>query len=169
MACNNALMIRYRVKPVAGCNVNAAVVPLIPAGSIANITRVTGISLGEEGEIEVPEWDRKSKISDGKRTLPPLGLQFRIDGNQDVFNFFMNYFRYRHDTYITFNIEITRRDWSILHVYEFKDCEMRSFVQEDQELGQTKLGLVDMAFSPYDILMKDAVGNYILPASVPGP
>lgn len=164
MACNNALMIRYRVKANPGCNVNANVTPLIPAGPITNITRVTGISLGEEGEIEVPEWDRKSRISDGKRNLPVLGLQFRIDGNQNTFNFFATYYRYRHDTYMTFLVDITRRDWQILHTYEFVDCEMRSFVQEDQELSATKLGLVDMAFSPYDVLLKDSVGNYLVPA-----
>lgn len=169
MACNNALMIRYRVRLTPGCNVNPALLPLVPTGAIANITRVTGISLGEEGEIEVPEWDRKSKISDGKRVLPVLGLQFRIDGNLNTFNFFSNWFRYRNDSFFNINVEITRRDWSVLHTYEYLDTEMRSFVQEDQELGATKLGLVDMSFSPYDVLLKDSLGNYIVPAQVVTP
>lgn len=169
MGCSNALMIRYMVqfKPGA-CNGYAGLGALVTDStdtkqSITNVvpglTRVTGLSLGEEGTIEVPEWESKAMISDGKRSLPTLGLQFRVDSDLRTFKLISGLFENRASITLDVNVYITKRDWSPLYIYYYQDCEIRSFTQEDQELGQSKLGIIDAVFAPYNVLLKKANGT----------
>lgn len=178
MACSNALLIRYRIRILPGdCSAdndpNMPPIPNPPANVIPNITRVTGISLGEEGEIEVPEWDRKARISDGKRTLPTLGMQLRVDGElppgSETLHFFARWFNFRHNTRFDILVDITRRDFSVMYTYQYVACEIRSFKQEDQELGATKIGLVDMDFAPYDVQLLDKNGAPVVSTVNPVP
>lgn len=169
MGCSNALMIRYMVQIAPGaCNNFADLTGLIAAntdtkqsktGIVPGVTRVTGLALGEEGSIEVPEWETKSIISDGKRALPTLGLQARVDADLRGFTLFSGIFNERAAATLDFKIFICKRNWDPLYAYYYKDCEIRGFNQEDQELGASKLGLVDMVFAPYNVFLLKADGS----------
>jgi hypothetical protein len=162
-------MIRYMVKFGAGaCNGYAGLAALISSNTstknnvsnvVSGLTRVTGLSLGEEGQIDVPEWDTRAIISDGKRTLPTLGLQFRVDSDLKTLDLIASIFNNRASTTLNISVYITKRDWTPLYIYEYIDCEIRSFTQEDQELGQSKLGLIDCVFAPYNVLLRKADGT----------
>jgi activator of HSP90 ATPase len=167
MACNNAVMIRYQVKISPGqCNLATDFATQIAANTTNNnvqtITKVNGLDLGEEGTIEVPDWEVKATISDGKRTLPQLEMQYRVDADLRAFNLFTWMFQNRAALTADIQIFICKRDWSVLYSYKYLDCQLRKHGQEGQELGQTKLGLIDTMFSPYDVQLLDASGNLIV-------
>lgn len=173
--CNkNGKMIRYAVGITQGCGWDSSnaritstnldsVVPVDTGAAnvkyLQAITRVGGISLGEEGEVEVPEWDTTSIISDGKRKIQTLTTQVRVSeafaasvtaGSSDA-NIMALLYSLRDLITLNVYLFITARDWSVLYYYKFIDSQIKKFSQEDQELGAAKLGLIDIDFAPYDV------------------
>lgn len=187
MSCNtNGKIIRYVMGITQGCGdwadpsvaSLASVVP-VDAGApsaliLKSITRVGGISLGEEGEVEVPEWDRTAIISDGKRKLQTLTTQVRIDGNleknvtssSNSASILSSIFANRNLVSVNIYLFITGRDWKTMYYYKFTDAQCKRFGQEDQELGAAKLGMIDVDFAPYDAELYDCARNQIVGESV---
>lgn len=185
--CNtNGKLIRYVVGITQGCGnwddpsvaSLASVVP-VDAGApsaliLKSITRVAGITLGEEGEVEVPEWDRTAMIADGKRKLQTLAIQARVDepfsnivtSASSAANILASYFANRNLVNLNIYLFITGRDWKTLYYYRFVDSQGKKFAQEDQELGSAKLGLVDIDFAPYDAELYDCARNQMVGPTV---
>ena len=175
MACNNATMIRYvvAIESVNNCAGGPTGVPSIdnaitavtnfagtsPGNKVLDtITKVGGLGLGEEGTTEVPYWDRVVTLPDGKRKLPDVTMQKRINGglivspsNDPEFDFFAYWFQAKDFIRLNMWVYITNRAWQILYRYRFIDLTLRSWKQEDQELGANKLGLLDYMMSPNDV------------------
>lgn len=167
MACNNALLIRYIVKIAKGsCDntpgIDAVISNNTNNGVVQSVTRVSGLDLGEEGTIEVPDWDIKYTVSDGKRVIPPLGIQYRIDADLKTFNLMTFLFQNRATVSIDWEIIITNRSWQKLYSYKAIDSQIRRHGQEDQELGTSKIGLIDTIWAPSDMQLIDANGNKIV-------
>lgn len=168
MACRNALLVRYKVRVEEEAPTPAGCIPADPSVWWKDITKVTGLGLGEEGEVDVPEWDRKVKVSDGKRDIKAMSMQMKIMSDLTAFNFFLSWYQFRADACRGVYIDICDRAWNTIFTFKYTGVEMRGFNMEDQELGQTKLGYVDMMFSPYDVLMLDPLGNVIFqPPAIP--
>lgn len=151
----NAILVRYRAKFTIEGTAPAGFVA--PSGYINDITKVGGLNLGEEGSVTVPEWDRVTEISDGKRKLVPITLSYMLkavapdDPTMKAFEFFMRWFKYRASVTMRADIDITNRNWETLYTFAAKGVEMTSHKMEDQDLGTPKLGVWDVVLRPYDI------------------
>ena len=196
MACSNGKLIRYVVGLTQGCEEytnawndaitaypalgNSYVSPNDNGGNTAvlsNVTKVGGISLGEEGEVEIPDWEKVGLISDGKRKLTSLTLHVIADtilnrtdagGNYDGASVMAALFAKRNTVRANFYVFITDRSWQVLWYYKFHDLSLKKFGQEDQELGAPKLGLFDIDGSPADVTLYDCNHNPIVQSQVPG-
>ena len=167
MACNNALMLRYQVTMVNSTECSSglagtAALTALGTGIISGITKVNGLDLGEEGTIEVPDWETKYTVSDGKRTLPQLELQYRIDGNLEVFKAMAGLYNARAQVSADITVTVTKRDWTPLYKYKYISCQMRKHSQEGMELGSAKLGYVDTLWSPSDVQLLDCASGLLV-------
>lgn len=175
MACTNALMLRYQVTikdgtcPSTG-NGLTAVNAIAAVGFISGITKVNGLDLGEEGTIEVPDWETKYTVSDGKRTLPQLEIQYRIDADLINFKLMSALFNNRAQVSADIEVLITKRDWTPLYIYKYISCQMRKHSQEGMELGSAKLGYIDTLWSPSDVQLLDCAHGILVAqgATIPG-
>lgn len=140
MAKVNALILRYRVE--------------IDNEDIfgSDIISVAGFDLGEEGTIEVPEWDRIALVSDGKRKIVDVALKYRLMDDMKTHDYFKDWWDTRAISNRDISVIWTSRDYDReLFRWVFLDCEFRKFNGEDQELGATKLGVLECTFAPYDV------------------
>jgi len=187
MSCSNSKLIRFVLGVGMGCGNTAdplvgSFIASLPAGggpggyqaAVGGITKIGGISLGEEGEVEIPDWDVVGLVSDGKRKLTTLTLQARaktsLKNNQasldDGLSVLTEFYKARHAVAANFYVFITDRSWNVLWYYLFENCTLKSFKQEDQELGTPKLGFVDIDAAPENVYLYDCSGNEIVaPAS----
>lgn len=188
MACNNALLGRYKVYVDIGCGADKTASPykemvaLISAntdgvttngtttnGWIYHVTKVSGLGLGEEGTMEVPDWLKKTVQADGKRNIPQLGLQFKYMSDRKTFTLMAAMFNQRATIKYDFQIHVTDKAFNSLYYYEYTGCEMLAFNQEDQELGQSKLIYIDTKFTVDDVKLCDTNGTVIVSTSLTKP
>lgn len=140
MGKTNALMLRYKVE--------------IDLKPISDIITITGFSLGEEGTLEVPEWDRDALIADGKRKIQPVGLKYRFMKGLETHKYFKEWWDERHSSNRNIVVIWTSRDRNNeLFRWVFEDCEFNKMTAEDQELGTPKLGTIECGFLPYEVRM----------------
>ena len=155
MACSNALLVRYQVR------IEGTPYQRVP---IKQIMKVGGLTHGDEGSVSLRELKKIVEIPNTVRTLPTLSLQLRMDGGPAGFrttDFFRTWYKNRRYQTYTVLVDITSRSWKTLYTWKYDSCSIASLSMEDQELGQTKLGVMDMTFKPYDV-------NLIDPASFNG-
>lgn len=187
MACSNGKLIRYIVGMTQGCGWDATAPTelvndiaelgsqYIPVGThndiypLDNVTKVNGINLGEEGEVEIPGWDSVGLVSDGKRKLTSFTLQVRVDeaikGTGSITSTagaMARLYKQRAALSVDVYVLITDRAWNVLWFYLMEDSTLKSWKQEDQELGAPKLGLVDLDFSPADVKLYGCDGQLIV-------
>lgn len=192
MACSNAKLIRFALGikqgtctdgwNTTGDTVIEALKTVIPAEAspttpriLANITKVGGISLGEEGEVEIPNWDVVGLISDGKRKLTNLSLSARLTKSlqlgtvdvDDTVGILAHLYAKRHALAVNYYLYITDRDWNVQYYYKYIDATMKKWTQEDQELGAPKLGLIDTDIAPQDVELYDCNHNAIVTSQPP--
>lgn len=142
MAKTNALIVRYKVFITdAATNVK----------EVKSITKVGGFSLGEEGTITVPEWDRDAMIADGKRKLKEVTMQYRLMAGLDDHRYFLSWWKARAGDNRDISVVWYDRAWTELFRWNWEDVEFAAFNGEDQELGSVKLGLIDVKFLPYEV------------------
>jgi hypothetical protein len=126
----------------------------------SNCIKVTGLTMGEEGTIEVPQWGITGMMADGQRKLSPISMDFRIqDGvsaetDTSLTALIFNMFENRGNAKYNINIYITNRAFQTLFVYNYIGCDMRSLKIEDQELGSPKLGTLTAEFLPLNVAVK---------------
>ena len=143
MGKTNALIVRYKVE--------------IDNQDIfgSDIISIAGFNLGEEGSIEVPEWDRNAIISDGKRKIQPITLKYRLMRGLQTHTYFKEWWDERNTSNRDIVVIWTSRDFNNeLFRWVFLDCEFNKFTGEDQELGATKLGVIECGFLPYEVDMR---------------
>jgi hypothetical protein len=169
MACSNGQLSRYIVQVQRGdcipATFPAALETLFPADgskySIPGITKISGVSLGEEGEVELPEWDQVGLISDGKRKLTTINMSLRVDGSlspgvmsgattNDVERL-AAWFANRHLVSAHIYIWITNKGWEVQRGYKAVDASFKAFKEPDRELGASVLDVIDLQFSPKDM------------------
>jgi len=113
-ARRNAILVRYKVfieddDTASGGSGGGGVIP------VDDIIAVSGLTLGEEGTVTVPEWDRDTEISNGKRKLMPLGLKYKLKGNNlPTFKFFSDWWANRNTQIKKIRVEICDRRFSTL-------------------------------------------------------
>ena len=143
-AQTNALIVRFKVDIIDPNGVTT---------EVRDVTEVQGFSLGEEGTIEVPEWDRNALISDGKRKIPEITMKYRLMNELVTHNYFIEWWDTRHGCNRDIVITWANRAWEPLFRWTYSDCEFVKFMGEDQELGQTKLGIIELKFLPYEVTL----------------
>lgn len=129
-----------------------------------NAIKVSGLGLGEEGTVTVPQWGVNGMLADGQRTLAELNIDFRIEDqitsslsntplvtNKNSILYKM--FDYRSTSKYDLDIAITDRSFKALFVLKYEKCDFRSLKFEDQEIGAAKLGTMMTSFLPYDVRM----------------
>ncbi len=169
--CDNALMTRYQVRFEEECAPVGFIETVSPTKIWKEFTKVGGLALGDEGTIEVPEWDRKVKISDGIRVVEPVPLSFRVDKKAPgtAFAMVMEWADKRHDVCRTLYVDRCDRAWNPLWTWKFSGCQMLSLPkEEDQELGATKLAIWSFSLTPYDVTLLDGDGTTVLVRGVVG-
>lgn len=144
----NATMVRYKVTVYDDADGSSGTKKEIP-----NIISASGLSLGEEGTIEVPEWDRVTMIADGKFRVPELDMKYRLDGASDyaTHKYFSEWWGERNGKNKAIAVSWTDRAYQVLFTWFFTSCEFVKFTGEDQELGSPKLGVIELKFLPYNV------------------
>jgi hypothetical protein len=156
MGCRNALLVRYKVF-IDEETGPASTVPL------DDITMAGGLSLGEEGTVTIPEWDRDIDISNGKRKIPAVTLKYKLKGETlPTFKYFADWWNKRNSVCRNVRIEILDRAWQLLYTFVYTGVEMGGHKMEDQDLGTPKLGIWEVTLRPYDVYMTDENGNIII-------
>lgn len=140
MGKTNALILRYVVEIEEGGTYKT-----VPA-----ITSVAGFDLGEEGTIEVPEWDRDAMVADGKRKVGEMNMKFRLMQDMITFAYFKEWWETRSGNNRNIKVTWCKRNWVPIVEWIFEDTEFIKFGGEDQELGQVKLGIIELKFLPYE-------------------
>lgn len=167
MGCRNAVLVRYKVyiedeDTSSGGTGGGSVTPM------DDVTMVGGLSLGEEGTITVPEWDRDVELSNGKRKIAPLTLKYKLKGKTiPTHKFFANWWANRNSICKKVRVEILNRAWELQYTFVYLGVEFAGFKMEDQDLGSPKLGIWECTLRPYDVMMTDENGNVIVPAGGP--
>lgn len=177
---NNAKLIRYVVEIAPLCG-DAAIQTAFGGANtgstfrvFSNAIKVTGITLGEEGTVDVPQWGVTGMLADGQRKLSPLAIDFRVDNginegasgaapgdiatNQTDLVFLM--FEKRAVAQYNINVYITDRSFKALFVYNFLGCGMRKLTMDDQELGAAKLGVIMTEFLPLDVTVRGCQNTF---------
>jgi hypothetical protein len=156
-----AKLTRFVVRIKENCGTSPAVLDASAGYVFQNCIKASGLTLGEEGNVTVPQWGVTGMLADGQRTLAPLGLDFRVDdnlpttayalsGTNNVEKLVEMYSR-RADIKYDIEVAITDRAFKALFIYKFKQCDMRVFKSDDQEIGAGKLGTIMTEFLPLDV------------------
>jgi hypothetical protein len=179
MACTNAKLTRYIVTLERGCGDwagladgdNDIVLAMLPDATevkFGKVTKVGGLTLGEEGEITIPYWDREGMTGDGKRKFENVTMQVRVDEkfvqgvNSGEANAMAHFFNVRERVKFNIHVYLVDRGWQVLYEYVYTDSTLKKWSQEDQELGSPKLGLIDLTFLPDNAKLFDSLGNQIV-------
>lgn len=159
MGCNNALLLRYKVRirdesggVLGGQNFD-------PLGLIVlkEVTRVSALTMGSEGGVSLTEYDKIVTVPDGRRRVPSLELQIRMDGSvrgEFVRDMFFGWWEDRSEITKTIIVDICKRDWSPILSWEFIGSAITQISMDGMDLGDLKLGLIDLAFQPYDVIVR---------------
>lgn len=161
-ACTSiAKLTRFVVRIKDNCYPASGSAVLPAAGQVfTNCIKVTGLSLGEEGTVTVPQWGVNGLLADGQRTLSPLALDFRIEDDivasyvaatAKPTDMLVEMFAKRSDHKYDIEVSICDRGFKAIMIYKFKECDMRFFKSDDQELGAAKLGTIMTEFLPLDV------------------
>jgi hypothetical protein len=146
MAKTNALITKFKIEINGVGNFGS------------DIVSVGGLSLGEEGEIEVPERDRIALVSDGIKKHEPLTIKFRLVEGLVTFDFFLGLWNNRATENSDIAVIETRRDGvTELFRWVFTDCECKKLGSaEDLELGAVRVKEFDTIFAPNQVGMQKA-------------
>jgi hypothetical protein len=160
-ACTSiAKLTRFVVKISEACGPTDFAV--IPSGGkiFTNCVKVTGLNMGDEGTVTVPQWGVNGLMADGQRTLSPLALDFRVEdqipetfavATAKLTDYVVAMFANRSAYKYQIEVAVTDRAFKALFIYRFKDCDMKSFKSDDQEIGGGKLGMIMTEFLPNDV------------------
>lgn len=168
-----AQLTRFVVKISENC-ASSSITALGSSGIIfSTAIKVSGLGLGEEGTVTVPQWGVNGMLADGQRTLSELNIDFRIEDkitsalaatpaatspNSVLYKMFANRASSKYDI----DIAITNRAFKALFVLKYEKCDFRSLKFEDQELGAAKLGTIMTSFLPYDVKMVACDGTNVV-------
>jgi len=138
----NALLINFAVE--------------IEGRRISDIIACTGFTLGEEGQIEVPEDDRIASIADGRRKIPAVTMKYRLlkssTAEGGTHKYFSDWWTAREGDNRTITVVWLERDRKTeIMRWTYVDCEFSAFKGEDQDYASPKVGVMEMTFLPYDI------------------
>ena len=138
---------------------------------LRDIITVNGFTLGEEGTIEVPEWDRITLISNGRRQIQELTMTYRLisDWGKHEYvnktdNYLLSWFGKRGGDNRDIRIDWIARDWkSIISTWTFESCEFLMYQGEDQDFADPKVGIIEVKFAPYDVSVSTKDAGLISP------
>lgn len=138
----NALLINFAVE--------------IDGKRISDITSWAGFTLGEEGQIEVPEDDRIASIADGRRKIPSVSCKYRLLKSSlqegGTHKYFSDWWDAREGDNRTITVVWLERDRKTeIMRWTYVDCEFSGFKGEDQDYASPKVGVMELTFLPYDI------------------
>ena len=146
MACSNGQLFRWQVR-IIDSPFEILAVP--------KVTKVSGVSLGQDGIVEISEYNKTVGLSDGSAKLETLGLVVRYETALDsivAFKFFQNYWKHRSVKTYTIYVDFTTRNWCPVMSYKFEHCSLASFsLPETFEIGNMKTLEYAMTFLPYDV------------------
>jgi len=138
----NALLINFAVE--------------IDGVRIHDIISCSGFTLGEEGQIEVPEDDRIASIADGRRKIPALSMKYRLlkhsTAEGGTHKYFTDWWEGREGDNRTITVIWLERDRKTeIMRWTYVDCEFSGFKGEYQDYGSPKVGVIEVTFLPYDV------------------
>lgn len=154
MACANDKLFRYKVR-IIGSPFEVLPVP--------KVTKVTGVSLGQDGTVEIPEYNKTITLSDGIAKFEPLNIVVRYELSPEsviAYAFFLDFWKHRSTKTYTIHVEFTKRNWCPVVIYKFMHCSMGGHSFPDTfEIGQMKTLEYAMTFYPYDVISNDLSGK----------
>ncbi len=132
--------------------------------NVSSVTAVEGLDLGEDGEVSLLEYDKRVRVSDGIRAIPDLTLQARVDSNASgefLLTFFEDWYNERQKVTRTILVDLCNRSWRVIRTYEYVGCQLRNYSNGSADLGQPKLYVVNLKFTPYNVLLKKGIFNAV--------
>lgn len=141
----NALLVRFAV--------------FLDGVELKDVISFNGLSMGGEGVIDIPEWDRTALISNGKRKVSEIVFKYRLMETSSTHETMTAWWGNRSLQNKTVNCTWYNRAWEFLLTWSFLSCELAELKAEDQELGTPKLGIFECKCYPYDVEMLKTGSN----------
>lgn len=157
MGCvsGNNILQRYRVRiKIETGDLGSAFSPFVNGFFVFNqITKVTGLSLGESGVEEMLEQGKKVRIPDGIIQYPTLGIQARMYDKNALLvpEILRAWWSHRDEVTATIFVDITNRNWCPVYTIGYYGSVIRSLSLPDQEIGQSTVGYVEATFEPTEV------------------
>lgn len=155
MACGpngNDLLQRFRVRIKLEKGSLGAYSPFANGMlAFSQITKLSGLNLGETGVEEFLEQDRVVRVSDGIQSFSPIEIQARLkDSNQAslVPEIFRMWREKKSEVVCSIFVDIVNRKWCPIYTLGFYGCTMLRLSFPDQEIGQLQIGYLDASFQP---------------------
>lgn len=163
--CQNAILTRYRIRFEDECVPAGMVEVSNPLKIWQAFTKVGNLALGDEGSVEVPEWDRKVKVADGIRVVNEVPMAFRVNSIApgSEFAYIMEWTDKRAEICRTLYVDVCDRAWTPLWIWKFVGCQMMGLPkEEDKELGANKIAIWNFSLTPYDVSLLAGDGATVL-------
>ncbi len=104
----------------------------------------------EMGTVEVPEFDISRPIASGVRKIPPITMVYQVRRDNQVHNFFTNFFRdhEEHDGVVIYT------DASGTEIYRvlLQACECSKVTRPEVDHTNPTFGKITAEILPYDII-----------------
>lgn len=164
MSCSNAILVRYKVrfqnegKAKDSFGLGTGLLP------VKGVTRLTGLSLGEEGEVTLREQDKVVRIPNNVTTYKDIGMTVRMDADAyglATFDFFTDWWAERRGWTRTILIDFCNRAWFPLFTIEAVGCSIKMFNFDEQNLAEGKFLIFDLSFTPYETNLKHVLSGVL--------
>lgn len=157
MGCvtGNNLLQRYRVRiKIDRGDLGAAFNPFVNGFFVFNqITRVSGLALGESGVEELLEQGKRVKVTDGIIAYPTLSFQARMYDRNGLLvpEILRVWWQKRDEVTASIFVDITNRNWCPIYTLGYYGSTIKSLSLPDQEIGQATVGFIDASFEPVEV------------------
>ena len=157
MGCvsGNNLLQRFRVRiKIDRGDLGSAFNPFVSGFFVFNqITKISGLSLGEIGIEEMLEQGKRVKVTDGIVAYPTLSFQARMYDRNGLLvpEILRAWWQKRDEVTASIFVDITTRNWCPIYTLGFYGSTIKSLSFPDQEMGQSQVGYVDASFEPVEM------------------
>lgn len=128
---------------------------------IPDVTKISGLGLGEFETIDVDTVTGKKTIVTDRVTLPNLVLEVRLSttpahaGVKSVFDrIWSNKVLETADFFISICIK-----GGYIYVYKYTNCQLKSYKENDKDIGQANFSIITTEWVPFDVSFETFMGS----------
>lgn len=127
---------------------------IVRGEEIPDIFEVTGLKLGEDGEVTAHEPDREISLNNGKRILGKIGVRFYLKDDKKTLQYFYDWYQNKGTDFRDVAVVITDvSNQEELYRYVYEGCEIGNWTEEDKTRESPAAELIAVELKPKEIRM----------------